>query len=104
MQIDTIIDNLRATMNGYYNGLVTKLQAVVDAVQSHVNNTDNPHRLNKNHIELGRVANYPPATEKQAREGVDNNSYLTPYRGAQQNEVMVDALTEAFETATNDLQ
>ena len=49
-------------------------------VQDHITNFNNPHRVNKNDIELGLVENLPIASETIAREAKSTQHYITPRR------------------------
>lgn len=67
------------------------LRAVADAISvssegvtsGHLVDYNNPHRTNAAQVGLGNVDNYPTATEKQATDGVSNESFMTPLRTAQ---------------------
>ena len=47
---------------------------------THSNRTDNPHKVTKSQIGLGKVANYEVATKAEAEAGTSNNTYMTPLR------------------------
>lgn len=48
----------------------------------HINITSgNPHGTTKAHVGLGKVANYPPATDAQALDITNNTTLLTPRTG-----------------------
>lgn len=51
------------------------------ALDEHLNDRDNPHRTTKAHLGLDRVANYAPANDAEAAEGLRNDLYLTPRGG-----------------------
>lgn len=46
--------------------------------ESHINDRNNPHQVNKNQVGLDQVANYAPATLAQAVNVVHSTSYITP--------------------------
>lgn len=45
---------------------------------THVNAIDNPHAVTKGQVGLGNVANYPPASEAEARDATSSDRYMTP--------------------------
>lgn len=52
--------------------------------QNHLLDYGNPHKVTQVQVGLGLVPNWAPATETQARDGVNNTSFMSPLRGAQQ--------------------
>lgn len=52
--------------------------AAVTPLNSHVNNTSNPHGTTKAQIGLGSVENYPMANNAEALEGIAINRYMSP--------------------------
>lgn len=52
--------------------------------QNHLLDFNNPHKVNQAQVGLALVPNWAPATEVQAREGVNNSSFMSPLRSAQQ--------------------
>ncbi len=48
-------------------------------LNNHKNDYNNPHRVTKAQVGLSNVVNFGIATEQQAREGLDTQSYMTPY-------------------------
>jgi len=52
-------------------------------LQAHLQNFSNPHKVTAAQVNLGSVANYPPASQPQAIAGADNASYMTPLRTKQ---------------------
>lgn len=50
---------------------------LIEALSKHLTNYNNPHRLNKNHIDLGNLENYPVATDRQILSRVPVNAYIT---------------------------
>ncbi len=50
------------------------------ALEEHVKDYDNPHRVDKYQVGLGFVMNYPVSTLAEAVNAVVNTSYLTPLR------------------------
>ena len=49
-------------------------------IDKHSNRTDNPHKVTKSQIGLGKVADYEVATKAEAEAGTSNNTYMTPLR------------------------
>lgn len=59
------------------------LRNVLAVVMDHINTVKgNPHGVTKSDTELGNVADYPPATEKQAIDQNNDSTYLTPHTGS----------------------
>jgi len=52
-------------------------------IQSHINNTSNPHATTKDHVGLGSVLNYGLATQAEAEAGTSAVKYMTPLRTKQ---------------------
>lgn len=50
------------------------------AVQFHTGDFNNPHRVDKNQVNLGNVDNFITATLQMAIDGTDDASFLTPYK------------------------
>ena len=50
------------------------------AITQHMNNTNNPHNVTKEDVELGSVQNYGLATQAEATAGTSNAKYMTPLR------------------------
>jgi hypothetical protein len=48
-------------------------------LNTHKARTDNPHNTTKEQVGLGSVMNYPTATDEEARQGVDDEVYITSY-------------------------
>lgn len=51
-------------------------------VNDHATNTANPHNTNATQVGLGNVQNYAIATDVEAKQGVSNAAYMTPYKVA----------------------
>ena len=64
-------------------GIKDELREVEESLNSHTNNTNNPHNVTKSQVGLGNVQNYGIALESQAKVGVANNVYMTPLRTKQ---------------------
>lgn len=56
---------------------------VGNSLNSHVINNSNPHGVTKTQVGLSNVENYGIATDIEAIDGIDNNSYMTPLRTKQ---------------------
>lgn len=69
--------------NGTYSMMWRRLMTQVDSavliesLAAHIVNYKNPHRLNKNHVDLGNLENYPIATDRQILSRVPHNAYIT---------------------------
>lgn len=50
------------------------------ALEDHISDYDNPHRVDKLQVGLGNVMNYHISTIAEANAGVNNTSYMTPLR------------------------
>lgn len=50
-------------------------------IEEHMNDFENPHRVDKYQVGLGFVMNYPVSTLAEAINAVVNTSYMTPLRG-----------------------
>lgn len=55
-----------------------------NALNTHVNRSDNPHNTSKGQVGLGSVQDYPVASQAEAETGTASNRYMTALRGAQQ--------------------
>ena len=55
------------------------LKQAVEPLNLHIADQNNPHRTTKAQVGLGNVANYPPASEQAAIDGVRDDCYLTPF-------------------------
>lgn len=60
-----------------YNG---KIGTVTTNLNSHINNTSNPHSVTKSQVGLADVVNQGIATEAEAKAGTASNKYVTPQR------------------------
>lgn len=49
-----------------------------DIVQDHIDNRKNPHGINKQKLGLGKLENFPIATDEEALAGEVKDRYLTP--------------------------
>lgn len=73
-------DEILAAINanaGAYDGVIAALQ---NALNAHINNSNNPHSTNKNQIGLNNIENYSIADKATAENGVSNSHYMTPLR------------------------
>lgn len=57
--------------------------AIDNAIDSHANDTNNPHLVTKDQVGLSNLENYPVAQQSQAEAGTSNTEYMTPLRTAQ---------------------
>lgn len=83
MNFTEILNSLVTALTSYQNSLHERFRELHTLVEGHLSARGNPHRLTKEDISLGRVANYPPATKTQALSGESNNAYMTPLRTTQ---------------------
>ncbi len=61
------------------NAIEDVLRQTGDAgLTAHLADFNNPHRVNKEQVELGNVQNYPVATRAEAVAGLASNRYMTP--------------------------
>ena len=51
---------------------------VIDTIQLHMEDMNNPHHLTKTDVGLGLVNNYPIATTAEAFAGTITERYITP--------------------------
>ena len=64
---------------------VDSLKAVIDeqviqTLNNHIANKNNPHTVTKAQVGLGNVPNYPIATTAQAQSGTNSTTLMTPLR------------------------
>lgn len=105
MNIVALMAALQTVMRGYYATLHAKVEGIMSVISGHIQDLDNPHRVNKDTMGLDLIENFPPATEEQAREAVSNESYMTPKRTSEQiDELVLQPLTDAFNDAANQLE
>lgn len=67
--------------NRYMSPAATKLllsQISSETVAGHASNYNNPHRVNKDQVELGLVDNFATATLEQTLQGTATNLFVTP--------------------------
>lgn len=57
-----------------------RLEQYEGELDDHVNDTDNPHELTAEQIELELLENYPLASESQALDSSNDSTYVTPLR------------------------
>lgn len=69
-------------------------------LQAHIDDTNNPHHVNKTQVGLGNVQNYAVATTAEAQAGLVDDKYMTPLK----TKDAINALAGNLLTAhTNDL-
>lgn len=73
----------------------------VEPLNAHIRDKNNPHETDKEHVGLGKVGNYPVATDAEALSGISRETYMTPYAtsllvGAAQEDPRFQALLDAF--------
>lgn len=82
---------------------VTLINAMfLPLIQSHINNLNNPHQVNKGSIDLGLVENYAVASTLEAEVGASNSRYMTPLTTAAAiNKRISDTVTAHFTNLNN---
>lgn len=106
MALEDTLQQMRDEMSKYFGDVADMMGEVSDRIThlgNHVTNTNNPHRVEKDEVGLGEVQNFPVATREQAIDGDTNFSYMTPLRTREAIDVMFDAMIDAFEDASNDI-
>lgn len=58
-------------------------QAIVDIIQAHLDDENNPHNTTKTQVGLGNVDNFKTATKLEAEAGTANNVFMTALRVAE---------------------
>jgi len=85
--VATIAEAQAGTANNKYLTVVRGAQLVQalfgNTLDTHINNSNNPHNTTKAHVGLGSVENYPIASQAEAEAGAAANRYMTPVRVAQ---------------------
>lgn len=72
------------------------------AATAHIQDLNNPHQTNKNHIGLGNVQNFPLASASEAQLGNDNDKYMSPLLTAKAINYQVGTtLTEHLSNVSN---
>lgn len=78
-----ILDEMREYIRTLHQEALDYTDALEERFLDHKNDTTNPHQVTKAQVGLGRVENYPTASEMEARSGSLNDRYMTPLRSAQ---------------------
>lgn len=82
MSIDTYLAQLDSSSEGYFTLLRTCLSdlfGAVSTISEHMRNGDNPHKVTKEQVGLGKVLNFPLATVGEAKVRDYGFAYMTPY-------------------------
>lgn len=111
---DDIYKKVSPNYDSFNDSLNAAIGQVNSTISAHIANSKNPHGTTATDVQLGNVDNYKTASEAEAREGNAKNLFMTPYLVdiyVQENAVtsdnvesIVDDITEAFDTANNDLK
>jgi hypothetical protein len=82
LQLPTQAEAEAASSNARYMTPLRTREAVMAIVGNdyvaHAANLNNPHQVNKGHVGLGSVQNYPLASQAEAEAGTSNQLYMTP--------------------------
>lgn len=70
--------NLYVTPAGVKGAVDAVKGAQQTALATHIADTNNPHAVDKGDVDLGNVANYPPATDAEGVAGTATDRYMTP--------------------------
>lgn len=91
-------------MMALFNATRNKVILLATQLKAHLTNTNNPHRVDKFDVGLGKVQNFAPAKKAQAVAGKNNNTVMTPVRVEQYMEANIyTPLTQLFDDTINDL-
>lgn len=71
-------DEIYRAINAGQDEMLARIKAVRDALTLHVEDSQNPHSVNKEQVGLKDVENYPVASEQEAIEANSTTRYLTP--------------------------
>jgi hypothetical protein len=104
MNLVALLTVLNAQLQAYFGLVRGRIATLVTRLNAHVFDMENPHKVDKNQLGLDMVQNWEPSTKQQAIDGVNNSSYMTPKRTAEQTaEGLTIPLAELIEQATADL-
>lgn len=76
---EQIINLFNDRLDGIEVDVMAARHVIEQALDTHVQNTNNPHNLTKTHVQLGLAPNYPPATTTVALTGDSDASLMTPF-------------------------
>lgn len=78
-QFTGVLSVTNGTYSMVWNRLMTQVDSAIaiEALTRHLTNYRNPHRLNKNHIGMGNLENFPIATDRQVLSRQPLNVYVT---------------------------
>lgn len=92
--LDDNLDELRQTDADLYaeierldnriDGVINSVNGVQTNLTTHIDDANNPHKVNKSQVGLSLVENYRPSTQQEAEDGIALNVVMTPLRGMQQ--------------------
>lgn len=71
-------DELRQQMQMIRDELNARIDGFLDALQDHIEDTDNPHQVTKSQVGLSQVDNFLTATQAEALAGIAADRFLTP--------------------------
>lgn len=89
--MDSVVDTLYVIIDQLAMGFNKAYQMVSEHMQDH----NNPHRVTAQQVGVDGNGSLIPATEDEARAGVDNNKYMTSLRTYQQAQALVIPLIDA---------
>ena len=89
--MDSVVDTLYVIIDQLATGFNKAYQMVSEHMQDH----NNPHRVTAQQVGVDGNGSLIPATELEARAGVDNNKYMTSLRTYQQAQSLVIPLIDA---------
>lgn len=104
MDLGALLTTMRAIMQTYFSTVVGKINGLIGVLASHIGNTNNPHRTDKEDVGLGELQNYPIASKANATVGKSNHHYMTPRRTKEAIETQVyDELADIFDSLTAEI-
>ena len=103
--VATIAEAQAGTANNKYLTVLRGAQLMQalfgNALDAHINRSDNPHNTTKAHVGLGSVDNYATATQVEAEAGAATNRFMTPVRTSQAITALVGNKVDAHIARTD---
>jgi hypothetical protein len=104
MSMSNALTVLIGSFTSNYAAIKTKLEFLVTNIKAHLVDVENPHRVDKFDVGLGKVQNQAPATPEQAVAGKNNNTVMSPLRVDQYTtDAIYDPLITLFDATIADL-
>lgn len=98
------LDNLTNKTRSFHNTVLNLLRSCRDRLNGHILQKGNAHGMEPKDIGLGNVPDWQPSTLKQAQEGKNSTSFMSPRRvDNYAKENVFDAVEEVFNDAANRL-